>query len=180
VRSQALFTEAGKVLLDPRCLNCHPKDRQPTQGNDMHPHMPPMHAATSGRGERGLACESCHQKTNTANERKGYRKRPRWREPALGTPPGIHVVAGQTLSEICEQLKDRKRNGNHDLEGIHHHVATDPLVAWAWNPGPGRRPAPGSQKEFADLIGAWSRPAGIARSRPKLKVGNSRIPTCPC
>src|SRR5260370_35053993 len=53
VRSQALFTEAGKVLLDPRCLNCHPKDRQPTQGEEMHPPMPPMHAANSGEESEG-------------------------------------------------------------------------------------------------------------------------------
>src|SRR5258706_7363126 len=50
VRSQALFTEASTVLLDHRWLHCHPKDRQPTQGNDLHPHIPPMHAAASGRG----------------------------------------------------------------------------------------------------------------------------------
>ena len=160
VRSQALFTEAGKVLLDPRCLNCHPKDRQPTQGNDMHPHMPPMHAATSGRGERGLACESCHQKTNTATNAKAIASVPGGGNPHWALPPASMSWQGKTLSEICEQLKDRKRNGDHDLEGIHHHVATDPLVAWAWNPGPGRRPAPGSQKEFADLIGAWVQTGG--------------------
>src|SRR5258706_4626851 len=46
VRSQALFTEAGKVPLDPPCLNRHPKDRQPTQGNDPHPPTPAMHPST--------------------------------------------------------------------------------------------------------------------------------------
>src|SRR5260221_3555963 len=51
LRSQALFTEAGKVLLDPRCLNCHPKDRQPTHGDELHPPMPPMHASSSSTGE---------------------------------------------------------------------------------------------------------------------------------
>ncbi len=160
VRSQALFTEAGKVLLDPRCLNCHPKDRQPTQGNDLHPHMPPMHAATSGRGERGLACESCHQKTNTTTSAKAVASVPGGGNPHWALPPASMSWQGKTLSEICEQLKDRKRNGDHDLEGIHHHVATDTLVAWAWNPGLGRRPAPGSQKEFADLIGAWVQTGG--------------------
>src|SRR5260370_31776371 len=54
VRSQALFTEAGKMLLDPPCLHCHPKDRQPTPGDDMHPHIPPMHPATPRAGNDGL------------------------------------------------------------------------------------------------------------------------------
>src|SRR5258706_277266 len=154
VRSQALFTEPAKVLLDRRCLNCHPEDRQPTQGNDLHPHMPPMHAATSGRGERGLACESCHQKTNTTTSAKAVASVPGGGNPHWALPPASMSWQGKTLGEICEQLKDRKRNGDHDLEGIHHHVATDTLVAWAWNPGLGRRPAPGSQKEFAGLSGA--------------------------
>ncbi len=101
VRSQALFTEAGKVLLDPRCLNCHPKDRQPTQGNDLHPHMPPMHAATSGRGERGLACESCHQKTNTTTSAKAVASVPGGGNPHWALPPASMSWQGKTLSEIC-------------------------------------------------------------------------------
>jgi hypothetical protein len=34
-------------------------------------------------------------------------------------------------------------------------VSTDHLVGWAWHPGEGRRPAPGTQDVFGDLIGAW-------------------------
>jgi hypothetical protein len=39
-RSIALFREAGKVLLNPRCLNCHPVDDRPTQTDRMEPHQP--------------------------------------------------------------------------------------------------------------------------------------------
>jgi len=28
-------------------------------------------------------------------------------------------------------------------------------VGWGWTPGHGRTPAPGTQKEFGDLIRAW-------------------------
>src|SRR5258708_17305729 len=104
LRSQALFTEAGKVLLDPRCLNCHPKDRQPTQGNDLHPHMPPMHAATSGRGERGLACESCHQKTNTTTSAKAVASVPGGGNPHWALPPASMSCQATTPSQIYEQL----------------------------------------------------------------------------
>ena len=31
-RSIALFTEMGKVIQHPRCLNCHPRTDRPTQG----------------------------------------------------------------------------------------------------------------------------------------------------
>ena len=39
-RSAALFTEAGKVLQSPRCLNCHPVGNRPHHGNDGHLHVP--------------------------------------------------------------------------------------------------------------------------------------------
>ena len=35
------------------------------------------------------------------------------------------------------------------------HMASDTLVGWAWTPGFGREPAPGSQKELGALIEAW-------------------------
>jgi len=53
-----------------------------------------------------------------------------------------------------------------------------------WSPGRGIRgwakTRTGQPEEFAELIALGSRPAGIARSRLKTEVGNSRIPTCPC
>lgn len=36
-RSVALFTEAGKVIQSPRCMNCHPVEQRPTQG-DVYDH----------------------------------------------------------------------------------------------------------------------------------------------
>ena len=41
-RSRALFAEAAKVIMSPRCMNCHPAGDRPTQGNDLHAHMPPV------------------------------------------------------------------------------------------------------------------------------------------
>jgi hypothetical protein len=34
-------------------------------------------------------------------------------------------------------------------------MAEDSLVGWGWLPGTGRQPAPGTQKEFGELIKAW-------------------------
>ena len=43
-RSIALFTEAGKVLQHPRCVNCHPADDRPRQGIASRLHQPPRGA----------------------------------------------------------------------------------------------------------------------------------------
>ena len=48
------------------------------------------------------------------------------------------------------------RNGGKDLAAIVHHSAEDHLVGWGWNPGAGRTPAPGTQKEFGALMKAWA------------------------
>jgi len=64
---------------------------------------------------------------------------------------------GETLGEICVRLKDPKRNGGRDTAAILKHVTTDSLVLWAWNPGPGRAPAPGTNAEFGKLLEAWAK-----------------------
>jgi hypothetical protein len=38
---------------------------------------------------------------------------------------------------------------------LHEHFAKDDLIAWAWNPGLGRAPVPGTQALLGDLIQAW-------------------------
>ena len=152
-RSRAMFIEAGTVIQSPRCLNCHPVTRRPTQGDDLHAHMPPMHAGKGGQGVSGLGCTACHGKENVTTHLKGIASVPgneRWRLAPLSM-----AWQGKSLPEICAQIKDPARNGGHSLAEIHEHMAKDPLVAWAWQPGHGRVPAPGTQKEFGELIEAW-------------------------
>ncbi len=62
---------------------------------------------------------------------------------------------GKTTSQICAQLVDPERNGGKTLPKLHEHMANDTLVGWAWHPGDGRLPAPGTQAQFGALIGAW-------------------------
>jgi hypothetical protein len=152
-KSIALFTEAGKVLQHPRCLNCHPVDRQPTQGDDLHPHMPPVHAGPENRGTKELPCSSCHGQQNMATLGARVKSIPGADPWALA--PASMAWQGLTLGEICVQLKDPARNGNRTLAQIEEHLAKDHLVGWAWHPGEGRAPAPGSQSVFGALIAAW-------------------------
>jgi hypothetical protein len=62
---------------------------------------------------------------------------------------------GKSLREICLQVQDPERNGRRSLSNLQQHLATDPLVGWAWHPGEGRAPAPGTQAQFGALIKAW-------------------------
>ena len=62
---------------------------------------------------------------------------------------------GLSVSEICAQLKDPARNGDRTLADIAEHNATDGLVGWAWHPGGGRTPVPGTQQIFGELTKAW-------------------------
>src|SRR5436305_6210567 len=62
---------------------------------------------------------------------------------------------GKSIGEICRQIKDPDRNGGRNLSLLREHLAHDDLVAWCWQPGEGRDPAPGSQALLGELIQAW-------------------------
>jgi hypothetical protein len=162
-RSMALFVEAGKVIQSPRCLNCHPVTREPTQGNDLHAHVPPMNAGAGDHGVPGLPCKSCHGDANAATLASSIASIPG--HPRWGLAPVSMAWQGKSLREICLQLKDRASNGGRSLSEIHEHVARDSLVGWAWHPGEGRIAAPGSQAQFGALIAAWIS-AGAACPQP--------------
>jgi hypothetical protein len=147
-RARALFTEAGKVIMSPRCQNCHPKDDRPTQGEDMHPHLPKVVRGVDDKGAVGLRCTTCHQGANF--DPAGVPGHPLWH-----TAPLVMAWQGRTLGQICTQIKDPARNGGRSLGAIHEHMAHDSLVGWGWNPGGRRIPAPGTQAQFGELIEAW-------------------------
>jgi len=46
-------------------------------------------------------------------------------------------------------------NSLPELFALTKHIAKDDLVAWAWNPGLGRAPVPGTQERLGELIKAW-------------------------
>jgi hypothetical protein len=133
-RSRGIFAEIGKLLTHPRCMGCHPAGDHPLQGADHHEHMPRVWRSDAGN-------------LGTYQSIPGH---PRW-----GLAPLSMAWEGKTIGDICRQLKDTSRNGGRDLAMLQEHVAKDDLVAWGWNPGPGREPAPGSQESAGKLVQAW-------------------------
>jgi hypothetical protein len=147
-RSAALFAEAGKVIQHPRCLNCHPDGERPSQSTG-YPHQPPVQRGDDGLGVSAMRCTTCHQAENFEPGRvPGNAK---WR-----LAPASMAWQRRSLGDICAQLKDPARNGGHSLAEVVEHMARDPLVGWAWNPGGHREPAPGTQAGFGALIKAWA------------------------
>jgi len=147
-RSAALFTETSKVLTHPRCINCHPAGDVPLQGEDGRVHEPPVDRGRGGLGPVGMQCNTCHGRENfDPGQVPGA--------PAWHLAPPAMAWEGLSIGELCAQLKDPERTGGRDLEAVGRHMAEDELVAWGWEPGEGREPAPGSRKILAALIRAW-------------------------
>ena len=164
-RAVALFEEAGKVIQSPRCMNCHPATERPTQTDKMRPHMPLVIRGDGGIGAAGgLACNTCHHEANF--DAAGVPGNPKW---ALAR---IEMAwQGKSLGQICDQIKDKERNGGKDMAALVKHMAEDELVGWGWNPGGNRTPAPGTQKQFGDLIKAW---AAAGAACPKIPASSGK------
>jgi hypothetical protein len=148
-RSIALFDEAGKVLMHPRCVNCHPASERPLQTDRTRPHEPLVVRGADGHGAAGLACNTCHGNANYDPARVPG-------DPHWHLAPASMALEGRSIGQICEQIKDPSRNGNRDIPTILRHVAEDSLILWTWSPGAGRTPTPGRHAEFVALLQAWA------------------------
>jgi hypothetical protein len=147
-RSAAMFTELGKVLTNPRCTNCHPAGDRPRQTDANRLHQPPVARGPDGHGTETMRCSICHGNANFDPGRMpGH---PEWH-----LAPREMAWEGKSIAEICAQITDPTRNGGRKVEDLIHHIGEDTLVGWAWHPGFGRSPAPGTQAEAGALVEAW-------------------------
>jgi hypothetical protein len=156
--SENLFMQMHRVLIHPRCLNCHPKGDSPKQGDDARLHMPPMTRGPHNSGPAGMHCDTCHQKSNFAAS--GVPGAPNWH-----LAPRSMAWEDKTPGEICRQMLDRRRNGNKSLAQVVEHLTGDELVAWGWNPGGdvtgrAREPVPIAKPEFNRIVHAWEKSGG--------------------
>ena len=149
------WAKVYEVVSHPRCASCHVDDGRPMWSGDHYggTFKHPMYVGGDPAlllGNPGMMCTACHMAENS---------------PKLHGPPGNdvwHLPPAEMVwwqkssAEICEQIKDPARNGGRSLAEIETHMAEDSLVAWGWNPGPGREPAPYSAEQTAQYLAAWS------------------------
>jgi len=154
------FQTVRAVLQDPRCQNCHPATDRPLQTDTGFTHAMNVQRGPEGHGMTGAECTTCHGKANPPAS-YGPHQPPgvasTWRMPPPEQPM---VFVGRSPRELCEQLKDPKRNGHMTMDNLLHHVSGDPLVLWGWAPGTDRRPVSVPHAEFVAAFKRWSDAGG--------------------
>lgn len=157
IESVKAFETVYKVLMSPRCMNCHPSGDIPLQGDDSHLHTMAPKRGMDGKGVYAMKCSNCHQETNTA----GLHTPPG--NPDWHLPPAAMkmVFQGKSAHELAKQLVDKKKNGNKDIKKLIEH-ADDGLVLAGWNPGEGRTLPPVSHAEFKKAWLTWIKKGAYA------------------
>jgi hypothetical protein len=150
IASVKAFKEVYKVLMSPRCLNCHPKGDVPLQGDDSHLHVMAPKRGKDGKGLYAMKCTNCHQPKNTPG-RHTPPGNPDWHLP----PSDMKMVfEGRTAHQLAKQLMDPAQNGNKDIKKLIEH-ADDALVLAGWDPGEGRTLPPVSHAAFKKAWLSW-------------------------
>ncbi|RZJ64270.1 MAG: hypothetical protein EOO50_16280 [Flavobacterium sp.] len=160
VASVKAFKDVYKVLMSPRCLNCHPKGDIPLQGDNNVLHSMQPKRGKDGKGLYAMKCSNCHQPSNS---------------PGLHTPPGNPewhlppadmkmVFEGRTPHQLAKQLMDPKQNGHKDMKKLIAH-ADDGLVKAGWNPGEGRTVPPLTHAQFKKAWLTWLQTGAYAPAK---------------
>jgi hypothetical protein len=155
--SVAAFKQVYRVLMSPRCMNCHPSGDIPLQGDDSHLHTMFPKRGLTGKGVTAMKCANCHQEKNT---------------PGLHTPPGNPnwhlppadmkmVFQGKTAAQLAKQMVDPNQNGHKNMQQLLEH-ADDGLVLAGWNPGEGRTLPPLSHAQFKKHWTTWIKTGAYA------------------
>jgi hypothetical protein len=150
VESVKAFMDVYKVLMSPRCMNCHPSGDIPLQGDDSHLHAMLPQRGKDGKGVYAMKCANCHQPTNLEGLGKppGH---PDWHLP----PANMKMIfQGRTPRQLAKQLVNPKTNGNKSLQQLIDH-ADDGLVKAGWNPAEGRTVPPLTHEQFKNAWITW-------------------------
>lgn len=122
------FHKMMDVLTHKRCVNCHPNDNIPKQGEDSHPHYFGMSRGNNNLGYQATKCTTCHQTEN--NDYSGVPGAPEW-----SLAPASMKWEGLDRYQIAQSMLDPKRNGGRTNDETMHHLTEHALVLWAWKPG---------------------------------------------
>jgi hypothetical protein len=152
-KSEESYNMMMDVLTHQRCMNCHPNDNIPKQGNDRHPHYFGMARGEDDKGFQATNCNTCHNSEN--NRYSGVPGAPHW-----SLAPARMGWEGLTRSQIAERLLDKNANGQRSFDELVKHMTEDDLVLWAWTPGidangQEREIPPVSKEEFKNAVEYW-------------------------
>lgn len=151
IASVKAFMGVYKVLMHPRCMNCHPAGDVPLQGDDSHLHTMLPKRGVDGKGVYAMKCSNCHQPENTL----GIHMPPgnvNWHLPSAKMRM---VFQGRTPAQLAKQLLNPKQNGGKNIQQLIKHITSDGLVLGGWDPGEGRTLPPMSHKEFVKVFNVW-------------------------
>ena len=141
----------------------YPQD-YPRQGDDRHPHYYTVLRGDTfafetaektgtvypGMGTPFERCTFCHGTKNDPVTGIPGTTNPEATDPtaafwalapatmAWESAPGVPLNGTQ----LCTALLDMSKNGNRTPAQLLHHIATEPLVAWSFNPGIGQNGKP--------------------------------------
>ena len=147
------FDKMMAVLTHKRCVNCHPNDNIPKQGEDSHPHYFGMSRGDANHGFEATNCNTCHQNEN--NDFSGVPGAPEW-----SLAPQSMYWEGLSRVEIAESMLDPARNGGRTHHEVLEHLTEHALVLWAWEPGIDaagnpREVPPVPVDEYIEAVTAW-------------------------
>lgn len=150
VASLEAFEKVYKVLMSPRCMNCHPAGDIPLQGDEQKLHaMSPMRGV-DGKGILTLKCSNCHAPEGVPGDHTPPGN-PNWHLP----PADMKMVfEGRSPRELALQLVDPEQNGHKDMDALREHV-NDGLVKEGWTMGGDRALPPLSYEEFKEAWLTW-------------------------
>lgn len=147
------FDKMMSVLTHKRCVNCHPSDNIPKQGEDSHPHYFGIARGANNSGYDATNCNTCHQSEN--NDYSGVPGAPEW-----SLAPASMKWEGLSRIEIAESMMDPERNGGRTPHETLEHLTEHELVLWAWEPGisadgtPREKP-PVPKEEYIEAVKQW-------------------------
>lgn len=164
-RGSDSFAPVYRVVMSPRCRNCHTTEGQGPQIGERgmpHPFLVNNHTQLAGIG---MGCNSCHA-PRSASHSPQHARPPHsrsvdeWREPGGFKVPGVSkqrftIPASISAAALCGKMKDVAlawQRANVDvIEFIEH----DQLIEQAWQSNTGRTLPCGSHQGFITAFRTW-------------------------
>ena len=157
----AAWARVYEVVSHPRCANCHTgSDHRPMwsgpEYDNAGPHGMNIIAGESRMGIETLPCATCHVTASTLDSAPHAAPNAMidWR-----LAPVEMEWFGLTSAQVCAQMSDPERNGDRDWIALARHLQEDAahggFVAWGFQPGGDRQPAPHGLQSHIDDVLKW-------------------------